>query len=221
MRASISAVLAMTLWAAPAVMTPADDAQATPPRANPQRANPQGVVDLDECLRLGFAHDAGLQSDELETRIADARVREMQGQYLPSLSLQGGYSRLSDVAAGSMSSEVSLGGPPVPVTITFPPSLDNSTSVRVALQQPLFTGKRISSSIRQAELLRDSSRGDLEKAGWIFATPSRRRTGASPGQRRSAMPSTRAWPRPSRILPTPERSWAREWRRTTTCSRRR
>ena len=48
--------------------------------------------------------------------------------------------------------------------ITFPPSLDNSTMFQLALQQPLFTGQRIASSIRQAEALRDSSRGDLGKS---------------------------------------------------------
>lgn len=146
MRASIFAVMALALCAAPALVAPADS-----PR----------IASLEECLRLGFAADAGLRVEELETRISDARIHEMQGQYLPSLSLQGGYSRLSEVAGGSMSSNVSFGGPPTPVTITFPSSLDNSTSFRLALQQPLFTGQRIASSIRQAEALRDSSKGDL------------------------------------------------------------
>ena len=149
MRASIFAVLALTLCAGPALNAAADGAL---------------MVDLEECIRRGFAHDAGLHMDELETSIADARLREMRGQYLPSLSLQGGYSRLSDVAASSFTTDVSLGGPPMPATITFPPSLDNSTSVRIALQQPLFTGKRIASSIRQAEALRDSSREDLGRS---------------------------------------------------------
>ncbi len=146
MRASVFAVMALALCAAPALRAAADA-----PR----------VVDLEECLRLGFANDAGLRADELETRIADARIHEMQGQYLPSLSLQGGYSRLSDVARGSMS--VSFPRPWL-ATITFPSSLDNSTTFRLALQQPLFTGQRIASSIRQAEALRDSSKGDLGKS---------------------------------------------------------
>ena len=120
------------------------------------------VLALDECLRLGFAHDAGLRSQELETQIADARIHEMQGQYLPSLSLQGGYSRLSDVAPGSIS--VNLPPPFGSQTITFPPSLDNSTTIKLSLQQPLFTGQRIAGSIRQAEAQRDGSRGDLGKS---------------------------------------------------------
>ena len=120
------------------------------------------VLTLDECLRLGLAHDAGLQSQELETQIADARIHEMQGQYVPSLSLQGGYSRLSDVAPGSISAN--LPGPPGSLSVTFPPSLDNSSTIKLSLQQPLFTGRRIASSVRQAEAQRDGSRGDLGKS---------------------------------------------------------
>ena len=51
---------------------------------------------------LAIAADPGLRSDELESAAADARLREMQGQNVPSVSLQAGYSRLSDVAPGSL-----------------------------------------------------------------------------------------------------------------------
>ena len=145
MRASTIAALALFLGAASAFVAAADGAR---------------VVDLDECMRLGLAYDAGLRSQDLEMRAADARVREMKGQYVPSVTLQGGYSRLSDVAAGSIPLNA---GPPLPSSINFPAPLVNSTSFRVSVQQPLFTGKRIGASIRQAESLRDSSRGDLEK----------------------------------------------------------
>jgi outer membrane protein TolC len=118
------------------------------------------VVDLEECLRLGLAYDAGLRSQDLETRAAEARIRELQGQYVPSVSIQGGYSRLSEVAAGSIPLSA---GPPLPPSISLPPSLENSTSIRITLQQPLFTGRRIAASIRQAESSRDSARGDREK----------------------------------------------------------
>ena len=147
MRDSILAVLALALGAFPVILVTAETPTSPAPAAR--------VIDLEECISLGFAHDAGLRSDELETRIADARIREMQGQYLPSLSLQTGYSRLSDVRAGAISTPFS------PVPIQLPPSLNDNTSVRLSLQQPLFTGQRITSSIRQAEALRDSSRGDL------------------------------------------------------------
>ena len=146
MKGSIVAVLALVLFAA------------GPGVAGAQAAR---VVDLEECLRLGFAADAGLRSDELQTVIADARLREMQGQYVPSVALQAGYSRLSDVAPGSLS--VDLGAPIGSRTLTFPTPLVNSTSFGVSVQQPLFTGRRIASSIRQAEALRDSDRGDLAR----------------------------------------------------------
>ncbi|HUI70724.1 MAG TPA: TolC family protein [Spirochaetia bacterium] len=144
MRASIFAVVDLVLFTALAL---------------PGAADPARIVSLEECLQLGFANDAGLRADQLETQIAEARIHEMQGQYVPSVSLQGGYSRLSDVAPGSLS--VALPAPIGSQTISFPPSLDNSTTFRLAVQQPLFTGQRIASSIRQAEALRDSSRENL------------------------------------------------------------
>jgi outer membrane protein TolC len=147
MKASTVAVLALALCAAGSGMAAAQTAR---------------IVDLDECLRLGFASDAGLRSDELQTRIADARLREMQGQYVPSVALQAGYSRLSEVDAGTLS--VDLGAPLGSKDVTFPTPLVNATSLGISVQQPLFTGRRIASSIRQAEALRDSDRGNLARS---------------------------------------------------------
>ena len=140
-RAGAAAALAIGLLALPAAAPAAEE-----PR----------VLGLDECITLGFTHDAGLRSDELEASIGEARLSEMKGQMLPSVSLQGSYARLSDVAPGSLSTPL---GP-----ITFPDPLLNSTSVRVSVQQPLFTGQRISSSIRQAAALRDAGRSDLARS---------------------------------------------------------
>lgn len=120
-------------------------------------ADESRVLGLEECIQLGFARDPGLRSDELEARIGEARLSEMKGQMFPSVALQGSYARLSEVAAGA------LNIPPVG-TVPFPAPLVNSTSVRLSVQQPLFTGQRISSSIRQAEALRDAGRGDLDRS---------------------------------------------------------
>ena len=147
MKTSIVAVMALALCAAGALTASAEAAR---------------IVDLEECLRLGFTNDAGLRSGELQTRIADARLREMQGQYLPSVALQGSYSRLSDVTPGSMN--LDLGASIGSKTVTFPAPLVNSTSLGIAVQQPLFTGHRIASSIRQAQAMRDSDRGDLARS---------------------------------------------------------
>jgi outer membrane protein TolC len=137
-------VVAIALCVAPVMRTNAED---------------EKVVDLAECIGLGFASDAGLRMAELDSQIADARLHEMQDQYLPSLSLQGGYSRLSEVPVGSIS--VNLPKPIGSQTIPFPPALDNSTSFGLVLQQPLFTGQRIASSVKQAQALQDSSRADV------------------------------------------------------------
>ena len=114
-------------------------------------ADPAGIVDLQECISLALAHDPGLRADELESVAANARLKEMQGQYVPSVSLQAGYSRLSDVQTGTLG----------PFTLPEPPL--NSTIVRLSVQQPLFTGLRIASSIRQADALRASAGNDAAR----------------------------------------------------------
>jgi outer membrane protein TolC len=119
------------------------------------------IVDLQECIRLAIAGDAGLRVGELDEKIADARLREMQGQYYPSVTLQGSYSRLSDVSPGIIPVQI----PPFPPSnVTLPAPLDNSTSIRLGIQQPLFTGLRIADSIRQAQSQREANRGDLAKS---------------------------------------------------------
>jgi outer membrane protein len=120
-------------------------------------AEPTRIVDLGQCVTLAIAYDPGLRSDQLESAAADARLRELQGQYIPSVSAQAGYSRLSDVAAGS------LAIPGVPVPVTFPAAPLNSTVVRLSVQQPLFTGLRISSSIKQADAARASAGSDVQR----------------------------------------------------------
>jgi outer membrane protein len=146
-----------------------------PAVADPQVGEPARIVDLADCIKLGLANDPGLRSDDLESVAANARVREMQDQYVPSVALQAGYSRLSDVAPGSMTIDVG-----VPRQVTFPAAPVNSTVVKLSVQQPLFTGFRIASTIRQAEAVRASAgsdaartrrevRGAVEEAFWQLA----------------------------------------------------
>ena len=122
-------------------------------------SQPVRVLGLTECIALALASDPGLRAGELESAAANARLRELQGQYVPSVSLQAGYSRLSDVTPGSLSIQTPLG----PATAAFPAPPLNSTVVRLSVQQPLFTGLRIASSIRQADAVRASAGSDLQR----------------------------------------------------------
>jgi outer membrane protein TolC len=151
MRASILACAAI---GAAVLQLPA----AAEPQVSGQGSQPARIVDLAECIRLGLANDPGLRSDELESAAANARVREMQGQYVPSVALQAGYARLSEVAPGSMTIDIG-----VPKQVTFPATPVNSTIVKLSVQQPLFTGFRIASSIRQAEAVRASAGSDAAR----------------------------------------------------------
>ena len=123
-------------------------------------SQPVRVLGLTECITLALASDPGLRASALESAAANARLRELQGQYVPSVSVQAGYSRLSDVTPGSLSIQTPLG----PATAAFPASPLNSTVVKLSVQQPLFTGLRIASSIRQADAARASAGSDLQRS---------------------------------------------------------
>jgi outer membrane protein TolC len=117
------------------------------------------IMDLEECTAMAMAHDPGLRFDELESAAANARLREMEGQKVPSVSVQAGYSRLSDVTPGSLT----IPGPGGPVNVTFPAAPLNSALVKLLVQEQLFTGFRIASSIRQAEAARVSAASDVQR----------------------------------------------------------
>ena len=73
---------------------------------------------------------------------------------LPSLKFEGSYRRLSDVDPF----QVKL--PIFPEPIVISPTVLNNTNLRLGLQQPLFTGFKLSSNAEAAERLADAARAD-------------------------------------------------------------
>jgi len=94
-----------------------------------------------------------------------AKTRETEASRLPSVKFGGGYTRLSEV-------------PPFQVTLPFSPnpivvseSYFNNFSLRMGVQQPLFTGFRLQAGAGSARLLERSAGQGLEKdrADFVFA----------------------------------------------------
>jgi outer membrane protein len=108
----------------------------------------------DEAIRIGLEKSKSLHSSLMDVQYADARSAEVNALRMPTLKLAGNYTRLSDV-------------PPFQVTLppqfgisafTLAPSVVNNYTMRVSLQQPLFTGFKLSAasaaagySVRAAE----------------------------------------------------------------------
>ncbi|MBN1412036.1 MAG: TolC family protein [Spirochaetales bacterium] len=110
------------------------------------------IMSLEECIETGLKNNTAFLSAKLKTAGLAAHADAMRFQMIPSLTLTGSYFRLSEMDAASI-------GP-----VTLDPPLTNSTSFKLGLQQPLFTGFRISSSIQQAEASYRAGLKETEKS---------------------------------------------------------
>ncbi|MFH0989372.1 MAG: TolC family protein [bacterium] len=60
-------------------------------------AQEKRVLTIDDAVRLGLQNSKLLHISEAKTMAAEAKLREANAARLPSLKLQAGYTRLSDV----------------------------------------------------------------------------------------------------------------------------
>lgn len=96
------------------------------------------TLTIDESVKIGLRNSKDLSISKSKTRFADAKITEVGSQMLPQLKFSASYTRLSEV-------------PPFEVVTPFSPSpirlqdaVLNNYNFRLSLQQPLFTGFRLS-----------------------------------------------------------------------------
>ncbi|MDH4197287.1 MAG: TolC family protein, partial [Candidatus Aminicenantes bacterium] len=100
---------------------------------------------LEEAVRLALETSHAMHGSEMRREAAAAKVRETDAARLPALRFGGGYARLSEVPPF----EVTLPFPPLsslPTKFVVSPNYYNSFTLRLSLQQPLFTGFRLQSA---------------------------------------------------------------------------
>ena len=106
---------------------------------------------LDDAVRIGLENSRTLKISAARVDAAEGRSGAAQTALLPSLRLEGSYRRLSDVPP------FTIRPPGFPASFVVSPTvLDNYTS-KATLQQPIFTGFRLSSNARAAERLAEAS----------------------------------------------------------------
>lgn len=94
---------------------------------------------LEESLRIGLANSKEIKISQSKVIGANAKITEATSYMLPTISVGASYFKLSDIPAF----EVSIPGAPALVRIQDP--ILNSYALKLSLQQPLFTGFRLSS----------------------------------------------------------------------------
>lgn len=128
----------------------------------------QRTLTVEVAVQLTLENNKTLHSSWSRVEAADARWSELNASRFPALKLQGAYIRLSDVDPFAV--QVPFTNPPTLVTLS--PVVLNTYSVKLSLQQPLFTGFRLSNTISTAEYLASATHHDYlkDKAELIYAT---------------------------------------------------
>jgi len=125
-------------------------------------------LSLDEAIAAGLAASPGLHASQMKADASTAKTREVAAGRLPSLKFSGGYARLSEVPPF----EVTLPIFPTPIVVSR--NYFNNWSLRLSVQQPVFTGFRLEAGEESARMLERSAGADLDKdrSEFIFAVKS-------------------------------------------------
>lgn len=102
---------------------------------------------LRDCIARALESNRQLQTMQLKEKSSHARVEEVSAGRYPQLKLSARAAKLSDVPEFS----VTIPGPVSIPPISLFPSITENYGARVFIQQPLFTGLRISNSIEMTE----------------------------------------------------------------------
>lgn len=109
------------------------------------------VVSLEDCIKIGIDNSKTLKISGSKIISAKERLNEIKTAQLPTLRLNGSYSRLSPVDPFQIGS------------MQISPSILNNYSARLTLSQPLFTGNRLSSNTELTEFNSLAAETDFSK----------------------------------------------------------
>jgi len=138
----------------------------------PLFAQEKKTLTIEQALQIGLENSKALRTSQFKVDVADARSSEMNTLRLPSLKFNGTYTRLSAVdptvipfpMSGIVDNDpypghVSL----IPTMYQFGANLVNSYGLKATIQQPLYTGGKISGAANAAEYLSDATKEDYKK----------------------------------------------------------
>jgi outer membrane protein len=111
---------------------------------------------LEQAISIGKDRSNTLRASQARARVSDARANEVDAALLPSVKVDASYRRLSNVPSFSVALPIP-GFTPIAV---FPNIPDNYV-LHASVQQPLFTGFRLSSNAKAAELQSEAGQLDV------------------------------------------------------------
>jgi outer membrane protein len=134
--------------------------------ALPVLAQQKMSITIEQAVQIGMENSKALRSSQFKVEASDAKSSEMNTLRLPSLKFNGMYTRLSDVPPSQIvlpANFIMPGVPPTDSRATLSPTVLDNYGLRATLQQPLFTGGKISGAANAAEYLSDATKEDYKK----------------------------------------------------------
>ena len=101
---------------------------------------------LEQAVAIGKVHSRTLKASSARAKGAEERATEANTVFYPSIKVDGGYRRLSDVP------EWAIHFPGVAAPFVVFPVIQNNYSVHAGVQQPIFTGFKLGSNAQAAEM---------------------------------------------------------------------
>ncbi len=127
-------------------------------------ASEKRSLTIDECVALGLANSKGLHASAAAAEASASKAKEAGAALLPALKLGAGYTRLSEVPPFEVHLPFPAGLPfPIPDKFVVSPNYFNNFSLRLGLQQPLYTGGRLRAGAAAAKYGAEAAELDLAK----------------------------------------------------------
>ena len=138
--------------------------------ALPLFAQQKMSLTIEQAIQIGMDNSKALRTSQFKVQAADAKASEVNTLGLPSLKFNGTYTRLSPVPALTLPFPAyGINDPLTNIvqfqTINYPLTSDivNNYGLKATLQQPLFTGGKISGAIDAAEYAAKATQEDHKK----------------------------------------------------------
>ena len=106
-------------------------------------AQEEKTLTLEGSIQIGLENSNMLHSSKMKVNYANARLSEINTNRLPLLKFSAAYTRLSPITPFILNTPFG--------TFNISPSILDNYNLKLTLQQPLFTGFRLSSSSNIAE----------------------------------------------------------------------
>jgi outer membrane protein len=115
-------------------------------------------VRLSECMERALGKNPSLHISEAKVQAAEARSSEAATALLPQLKFSGRAAELSKIDPFGITI-----GPPINLSMVLFPSITENYSMKLSLQQPLFTGFKLQKNREMAELNASAAKEELTK----------------------------------------------------------